>query len=241
MEFCADKYKESLTSFACIGENEDTCQCTHLEDGCEGEYDEPCSCVQKFDFNFVFDRSGSVELTRFGGKPGNWKKETDFFISFASKYKLGDSETRVSAVAFSTTASIQFGFDQVTQSQEDVEDKINAIIYTKGSTDISGALDDAKEVFTGTKRAGIPQVVVLATDGRHNRGRPLPPVVAEELRAAGIYIFVVGIGDESALDLPQLEQVAGKPPGDTASDMADWVFQVGPQSIILSCSIKRAS
>jgi hypothetical protein len=56
-------------------------------------------------------------------------------------------------------------------------------------------------------RTPPPDQVILITDGEHNRGEH-PMAVADELKAAGAQIDVIGIGNEADLDRTMLRHLA---------------------------------
>lgn len=60
------------------------------------------------------------------------------------------------------------------------------------STDLTGALDAARQELSGVPLAGL----VLVTDGADTGGRPLAPALVP-LQAAGIPVFTVGLGEEA--------------------------------------------
>lgn len=113
--------------------------------------------------------------------------------------------------------------DQLCQAASQIE--------TKGATNISAALDTAKDLLRaggsgswlsrllgGTANApqrGFTNRIVLLTDGHHNvGGDPVP--VARFLKSTGVCIDCVGIGgDPSDVDEALLKSVASKRPDGT--------------------------
>ena len=58
---------------------------------------------------------------------------------------------------------------------------------------------------------GVPRVIVLLTDGRSNVG-VLPHLPAADLKAAGVNIFVIGVG--AHIDRNELRRIASAPADD---------------------------
>lgn len=67
-----------------------------------------------------------------------------------------------------------------------------------GGTDVGGALSHALALFDG--RTGAHEAIVLLTDGEDLEGKGL--AVAEEAKARGIRIYVVGMGTEGGGKIP---------------------------------------
>ena len=165
---------------------------------------EPCECGKKFDFSLMIDESGSVGSN-------NFTEQKQFFASFTQQFTVGDAETRFAYTRFARRATQVFDLTNTAQEASNVYSLINGISYNAGSTHITAALEESEVIFDGNARAGVPQVAILATDGRHNTGNPLvsPKVPADRLRAAGVIIFVVSIG--AGVDQVEVEEIAGSP------------------------------
>jgi Mg-chelatase subunit ChlD len=78
-----------------------------------------------------------------------------------------------------------------------------------GQTNITAALERAREgLESGGREEALP-VIVLLTDGEHNVGSLDPALVAADARAWGAQIYVVGLGD--GIQRSALESLTGTP------------------------------
>lgn len=153
----------------------------------------PPPCGQA-DVMLVLDRSGSInptELTQLK------TAATDFVDS------LGLTTTGIHAgqSSFSTTGSL----DQILTGSEASLDAAIAALTSGGFTNLKSGIDLATgELTGGNDRPDVssPDKMIIITDGHPNR--PLPSGTADDVaataadaaRAAGIEVFVVGVGSD---------------------------------------------
>ena len=100
------------------------------------------------------------------------------------------------------------------RSLEEVANSLTTWVAA-GSTNMAAALRLAGDVmFTAVNgdRPDVPNYVVLITDGRSDN-RTATVAAAERLRAAGVVVVVVGVGD--SVDLVELSLVASPPTSST--------------------------
>ena len=100
------------------------------------------------------------------------------------------------------------------------------------TTRIDEALRLAQEElfsFSNGGRAGVPKILILLTDGSQTQdaGASQPGDIAEELRADGINILAVGIGQ--GVDKTELREIAGNLQSVYISDNFDKI--IGPDFI----------
>lgn len=124
-----------------------------------------------------------------------------FARELVNSFGIGPRNANVGIIQFSTTAELYIGLS-------DNPDSINAAIDNMtqfgNSTNIFEAINLAQEQFV-TRRAGIPRVIIILTDGLHNEpGNPI--VAADRARAAGTAVFGVAVGD---ISFDELSQIAG--------------------------------
>jgi len=96
------------------------------------------------------------------------------------------------------------------RSLEEVANSLTTWVAA-GTTNMAAALGVANDVmFTPVNgdRSGVPNYVVLITDGRSDN-RTATVAAAERLRASGAVVVVVGVGD--SVDLVELSLVASGP------------------------------
>ena len=122
-----------------------------------------------------------------------------FVRNFLAGLKIGRNETRVSAATFASTTDILYNFRDYTN----VEDVLTATSFVVGGrrTNTRGALGAVRSrMFTSSAgdRRGVPNVVVLLTDGG-SLDRTGAHREALALRDAGFTIYVVAIGSHTHL------------------------------------------
>lgn len=146
------------------------------------------------DLMLALDGSGSISETDF-------EIMRDFVRTMVNSFSIGPRDANVGIIQFSTTAELYIGLS-------DDPNSVNAAVdnMTKfgNSTNIAAAIDLAQEQFV-TRRAGIPRVIIVLTDGLHNEaGNPI--VSADRARAAGTAVFGVAVG---GVDFNELSQISG--------------------------------
>ena len=90
---------------------------------------------------------------------------------------------------------VQFHLD----TSEDIKKSLNAVAFFNAGhkTNTYGALQACREeIFTNANgdRTGVPNIVILVSDGDSNIEPLKTQEAAEELRSAQAEIFVVGVG-----------------------------------------------
>lgn len=163
---------------------------------------EACSTVAT-DIGFILDSSGSLQY--------RYNDEKYFLKTLASSFDITNSNVRTSVITFSSWAelSITFSEHQTTDSFNDAIDGIPLMGY---KTRIDRALRLANTKMFKREfgaRPGVSKVLVLLTDGAQTReqGAIDPAIPAEELRRAGVYLVVIGIG--SQINVRELIRMAG--------------------------------
>lgn len=152
---------------------------------------EPCA---QADVMLVLDRSGSISA----GELNSLKTAATDFVD-----ALGLSTTGIHAgqSSFSTSGTL----DQTLTDSEAAMDAAIAALSSGGLTNLKSGIDLATgELTGGNDRADLtsPDKMIIITDGHPNR--PLPSSTADDVaaaaadaaRAAGIEVFVVGVGGD---------------------------------------------
>ena len=152
---------------------------------------------QQADVMLVLDRSGSINSTELG----QLKTAAKDFVDALGPSLLG---VHVGEDSFATTGSLD---EHLTHIAQDVKDAIDVLVsggftnlksgidLAKGELDNPGDLHDRPDLTS-------PDKMIIVTDGHPNR--PLPEGTADDVaiaaadaaRAAGIEIFVVGVGSD---------------------------------------------
>ncbi|MCB9437671.1 MAG: PD40 domain-containing protein [Anaerolineales bacterium] len=146
------------------------------------------------DLMLVLDGSGSIS-------PPDFEIMKQFVDLMLSQFTIGPRDANVGVIQFSTTASLYLG---LTDDPDKAHASIANMTQFGESTNIAAAIDLAQDQFI-TRRAGIPRVIVVLTDGRHNEsGNPVAQ--ADIARAAGTAIFGIAVGD---IDFNELIDISG--------------------------------
>ena len=161
-------------------------------------------CQAVIDVGFILDSSGSLR--------NNYEQEKEFLKSLASTFGVSSNGSRAGVVTFSyfSKHSIKLSDHSDIASFNRAVDKIPLMGST---TRIDKALRLAqKELFSlgNGGRVDVPKLLILLTDGTQTQdaGAEDPGDIAEELRANGINILVVGIG--RGINETELTHIAGE-------------------------------
>lgn len=143
---------------------------------------------------FVMDRSGSIGP--------NFPIEQSFVISISQSLAALTTDIEYSAVSFSTDVTTT---QTPTPNLAAFETAINVSLSTAGGTAIGSGLNACSNLIMGKNGN---RVIVLITDGIVNGGPP-PEPIATQIKAAGITIVTVGIGN--GVNVAFLQRVATAP------------------------------
>ncbi|MBN3325894.1 CO6A6 protein, partial [Atractosteus spatula] len=145
------------------------------------------------DMVFLVDGSSSIDSTEFM----NMQK---FMIAMVNNSDVGKNRVRFGAIMYSTTPTEMFRLNQFDTKQQ-VRDAIAAMETPGGDTYTAEALQFSQTFFTeaygGRKSAGVPQILLVITDGEATDRYDLPKS-SMRVREDGISIY--GIGVENAIE-----------------------------------------
>lgn len=130
-----------------------------------------------------------------------------FMIDTVNGFSVSPTVTKVSLVQFSGPEDARVE-QPLTGSSTQIVSAINNYTPVNGTTDIASGLTLAGLELATRGRPETPGAIVLITDGENN-GKVDPNEVATALKAQGIQIFVVGIGDN--VDKETLDTWASTP------------------------------
>ena len=161
------------------------------------------SCQAVVDIGFILDSTGSVRV--------DYRKEKEFLKFFTSSFGVSSKGTRAGVVTFSNVSELSIKLND----HSDISSFHQAVdnIPLMGLT---GKIDKAlrlaqRKLFSLTNggRVGVPKLLILLTDGSQaqDAGAADLKEIADELRADGIDILVVGVG--SHIKKTELIQIAG--------------------------------
>lgn len=162
-----------------------------------------CKKTERADIIFLVDGSTSIDRI-----PGAWDSMMKFMDSIVNETTVGPNLTRFGLILFSTDAKNSFTLDQHT-SKIAVREAIKAQKLKFGNTGTPKALNFSLPFFSekhgGRAALGVPQILMLITDGEAQKPSELPAASAA-LRDSGISTFAIGIKDAR---VDQLMIVAG--------------------------------
>lgn len=150
------------------------------------------------------------------GGPGPFKHETNFVKAVLDNYSSKKNQIRAGIILYGKQATLKIKLNDYTKL-EDFKNAVDTKVKFKGSTHtrIDLALELAnEELFTEANgdRPGVPNYLVLITDGKQNSGNWLLDHTfaqrsAKPLWDRNITIFAVGVARASRR---QLKKVVGK-------------------------------
>ncbi|XP_022804878.1 collagen alpha-1(XIV) chain-like [Stylophora pistillata] len=162
----------------------------------------------------IIDRSGSIGDC-------NYKKAKQALKNMLDTASEVGFEDRYAAVTFASTATTDFNF----VANPDAGINIKKLPYIPGSTNTQAALAEAKRVFedpSSGKRPGVVKIAFLITDGHSNVDSSKTIPNANLLRASGVDIFVVAVGNYNS-GISEIVEVA-------SPDRKDHIFRVTDMS-----------
>ena len=152
-------------------------------------------CVGKVDMGILLDRSGSINQA----DPGNWNRMLDFVTRIVRSLIISQDAAHIGIVTYADNAKVEFTLDRYYDQQE-VVDAIKDFEYIGGSTNTAGGIftlrtqvyDPSKSNLRGD-RADVPNVCIIITDGESNIDATRTIPNADDLKADGCTVFVIGI------------------------------------------------
>lgn len=153
------------------------------------------------DIIFMLDESTSIW-------DKDYSKQMDFLVSFIKDAIIGQKNTQIGVVTFSTGVVNRIYLNQY-QKRRGLLDAVKAIQRYHGDT----YTDKGLRYITGAGfaaehggRPGVPHIVIVITDGQSTR--PIETKsAAKEMHNAGITVFAIGVG--SAIDPDELKTISG--------------------------------
>lgn len=165
-------------------------------------------CSGLLDIVFAIDASGSIRVERF-------PYVLDFAISIAETLEIRSEKTRVGAIKWSDSASVEFQLNAYTQKQ-DVLNALRRISFMGGRTNTASALEQVRtQMFRANNgdRDLANNILVIFTDGNSNINEENTIPYAIQARELGIHIIVVSVGTD--LNGLELEGIASQPTANT--------------------------
>ena len=125
-------------------------------------------CFNQADVCFVLDSSGSIcGFQRGVSSCVNWAHLLSFISNIIDAFNIGEQETRIGLVIFSTDAKLEITLDQFYDPVE-LKDVVLSLKLIGGETNTGKALHVARTKCFNSKygeREGVPNIAVIITDG----------------------------------------------------------------------------
>jgi uncharacterized protein YegL len=151
-------------------------------------------CKKELDLMLVLDRSGSINSTEL-------QTLKDAANAFVTTLAPTTTLAHIGQTSFSTSGSLDL---HLTDSEAAAHAAINALV-SGGLTNLAAGINLAVGELDNThahERPSIDDVIIIITDGNPNQpggqvaGRAAASASADAARAAGIEVFVVGVGSD---------------------------------------------
>lgn len=193
----------------------------------------------EFDVTILVDGSGSV-------LPEQWEKSMDFVDSLIDTFDIGAGKTAVTLSQFSFHQKYYTRMHVWPNYVANKAKEMRNDQY-KSSTMTNVALNGIMRNIATYGRPGVPQILVLLTDGASSRSLFYPSEsnpdrynTAEKLHELGINSFVVAIGDE--VDNEENKLIASNPDDEYlfSIDSFGSLDTVGQQISRTACTLSKS-
>jgi len=209
------------------------------EEPTEAPPTDPPSCSDnEIDITFLVDGSSSIE-------DADWNKAVDFLGTLLAGLDIGEQKTRLTIAQFSFNIKYYSKFHYWPNYLANKLEELRNDQYMAG-TMTNVALHSTINNMQNHGRPGVPQILILLTDGESSQGLTFPYVGApdayntgSELHAQNINTFVVAVGNEISDDENTL--IASDPDSKYYHRMADFdaleSVELGIKSLV--CGMTR--
>ncbi|RCN36063.1 von Willebrand factor type A domain protein [Ancylostoma caninum] len=167
--------------------------------------DRYCSILLLIFVSTGYSYEDSNELAKVSG--ATFAMQMKMLNKIANMMNIGKNESQIAVLQYAGFTRLEFGFSDH-QSLDDLLNSLRRIRHMSGTTKTGKAMLKALELFQKAKHSeeqDVSQVAVVVTDG-HSHDNPLP--AAEALRAAGVTILTLGIGEHINRD--EIVRISGK-------------------------------
>lgn len=162
-----------------------------------------CKKIDRADIIFLVDGSTSILDVK-----GAWESMLKFMETIVNQTTVGKNLTRFGSIVFSDSPNLIFTLNEHS-SKTEVLQAIRTLKHPEGDTHTGEALRYSlpffNEINGGRAALGVPQVLMLITDGNATQPEELPKAAAA-LRNKGINVYAIGIKNAT---VAQLETIAG--------------------------------
>lgn len=162
-----------------------------------------CKKTERADIIFLVDGSTSIDKI-----PGAWESMIKFMEALVNQTTVGKDLTHFGFIIYTNNPNIVFNLTRYS-SKTEILQAIRTFEKPKGDTHTGEALQYSlpffNEINGGRAALGVPQILMLITDGAATHPTKLPEPAAA-LRDNGIDVFAIGI---KQADVAELEVIAG--------------------------------
>ncbi|HAH31886.1 MAG TPA: hypothetical protein DCL44_06185 [Elusimicrobia bacterium] len=154
----------------------------------------------------LLDISGSMSEDDY--PPNRIEAMKEAALEFIKRKHEDSPDDQVGIITFGSSANIRCALIPVSIGYEKLRDAVQAI-EIDGATEMVAGLKEAGRAMSPGWLREIPQsrrIIVLSDGGNTGNGNPVK--VAAALKAEGVVIECVGIGDRAALDEDTLRKMA---------------------------------
>ena len=153
----------------------------------------------------------------------NFRQMQNIIKSVVDNYPT--SNIFYSVISFGDTPVVHINFDDQL-SNEDRKRAIDSITKTTGIASLDKALETARDLFNtaSTQRPTAKNILVVMVDGKSDSKLDDVKASSRLLRADGVKVIVVGVGDE--VDKPEIDVVTETTALTNTTDNPDSVAEV---------------
>lgn len=199
------------------------------------------SCANReLDITILVDGSGSID-------DANWSKTVDFVSGVTGMFDISPQKTKVTLAQYSY--DMKYYGQRFNQWPRQLSNSVEALRndQMKSSTMTNVALNGIMNNMNVFGRPGVPQIVILLTDGASSRGLTYPWAghanaydTADQLENMGVTTFVLAVGDE--VDQSENERIASTPVSEYLIPVAnhDVLEEVNLKITNIACGLSRS-
>ncbi|XP_069051376.1 collagen alpha-6(VI) chain-like [Lepisosteus oculatus] len=201
----ARKFVFSVDSFANLASLEKRLQTLLCHDIVERVFSVPkqtyalkeeCMKTEEADIYFLIDHPGSID-------PQDFLDVKKFIKEMICMFRIGPQSVRIGVVKYAGTPTVEF---TVTEhiNKKDLERAVERVQQLGGGTQTGDALRSMSALFqkaASSRNRKTPQFLIVITDGK---SQDTVVDVAKELRAQGITIYAIGVGDADEDELLEM-------------------------------------
>jgi hypothetical protein len=150
------------------------------------------NCSASMDLILLLDGSASIDAV-------SWLKILQFTANIGLNFTTGHDFMRYAVVQFSSVSTV---YMPLSADNATFQQTMMIMQQQDSSTNTSGGVQVAEREFNTNGRPNAFKVLVILTDGQWNTGGS-PLEVTDRMKANGVHIFTVAVGDASIQNVGQ--------------------------------------